>query len=107
MMTEEEARARLNVPRETLERLEAFEALLKAENEKQNLVSRTSLKSIWSRHILDSAQLREFAPATASSWLDIGSGPGLPGLITALLFDGHTMLVEPRKLRVDFLHRAA
>jgi len=106
-MTEEEARAALDVPRETLARLEEFVAFLSSENERQNLVSRGSLSEIWSRHILDSAQLIDHAPQTAGSWLDIGSGAGFPGLITALLFQGRTILVEPRKLRVDFLNAAA
>lgn len=106
-MTEDEARAALNVPRETLERLDAFAALVKVENEKQNLVSKSSLESIWNRHILDSAQLISFVSDEAETWLDIGSGAGFPGLITALLFEGATTLVEPRKLRVEFLHRAA
>ena len=106
-MDEDEARAKLDVPRETTTRLEAFVSLLRSENSKQNLVSEASLARVWSRHILDSAQLVAFAPSGAKTWLDIGSGAGFPGLVTALLFDGETVLVEPRKLRVDFLRRAA
>ena len=106
-MDEEAAKAALNVPRGTLERLEGFLALLREENERQNLVSRASLAQVWSRHVLDSAQLVRFAPANAGSWLDLGSGAGLPGLIVALLHRSKVTLVESRRLRVDFLHRAA
>jgi len=102
----EQLQADLNVPRETMEKLETFVSLLKAENELQNLVSRQSLEQVWTRHILDSAQLLRFAPSREASWIDLGSGPGLPGIVVALLHEGETMLVEERKRRVEFLERA-
>jgi 16S rRNA (guanine527-N7)-methyltransferase len=105
-MNEAEAKAWLDVPRETLGRLEAFVELLRVENERQNLVSRASLEHVWSRHIIDSAQLARFARSADEAWLDLGSGAGFPGLIAALLHPGPFTLVESRKLRVDFLARA-
>jgi 16S rRNA (guanine527-N7)-methyltransferase len=106
-MNEQEARAALDVPREALDRLETFTQLVKAENARQNLVSATSLDHIWSRHILDSAQLIRFAPARAASWLDLGSGAGFPGLVIAMLHRSKVTLVEARRLRADFLRQAA
>lgn len=106
-MDEAEARAALDVPRETMERLEAFIQRLKAENQCQNLVSSASLDHIWSRHILDSAQLLRFAPHHAESWLDLGSGAGFPGLVIAMLHRGKVVLVEARRLRAEFLRTAA
>jgi 16S rRNA (guanine527-N7)-methyltransferase len=107
MMEEEEAKRLLDVPRETIERLEAFVALLRAENDRQNLVSTGSLDRIWERHILDSAQLIRFAPARASTWLDLGTGAGFPGLMVPLFHPAKIVLVESRRLRVDFLRSAA
>jgi 16S rRNA (guanine527-N7)-methyltransferase len=92
-----------NVSRETLERLESFSRLLKAENQRQNLVSASTLGHLWERHILDSAQLARFEPRPDASWVDVGSGAGLPGIVIALLVDGPVTLVEPRRLRADFL----
>jgi len=106
-MPEEEAQTALGVPRETLRRLHAFAALLKAENERQNLVSRRSIDALWGRHIYDSAQLVRFAPADARTWLDLGTGAGFPGLIVAALHEARVTMIESRKLRVDFLRRAA
>lgn len=109
-MDETQARAwverECNVPRETMARLDAFSDLLRAENEHQNLVSRGTLDQLWLRHIVDSAQLLRFAPAGAS-WIDLGTGAGFPGLIVAALHDGPVTLVEERRLRVEFLRRAA
>ena len=105
-MTEEEAKAALNVPHGTLERLEALVTYLGSENERQNLVSRSSLENVWERHILDSAQLPRFAP-NARAWVDLGTGAGFPGLVVAALSPGCFTLVEARRLRVDFLAAAA
>lgn len=106
-MDEAQAKLRLDVPRETIERMEAFEALLRAENERQNLVSKGSLDTLWTRHILDSVQLVHFAPAEACSWLDLGTGAGFPGLMVPLFHPANVVLVESRKLRADFLRSAA
>lgn len=105
-MDEGEARASLDVPRETLYRLETFAALLREENERQNLVSKSSLDQLWSRHIVDSAQLLRFDAAPKGAWLDLGSGAGFPGMVVALLRPGPVTLIESRRLRVDFLMRA-
>ena len=110
-MDEAAARAwverQFDVPRETMARLDRFAALLREENERQNLVSRTSLDQIWSRHIADSAQLLRFAPSLEATWVDLGTGAGFPGLVVAALHRGPVTLVEERRLRVDFLRRAA
>ena len=96
-----------DVPRETMARLDAFAALLREENERQNLVSRASLDRLWTRHIADSAQLLRFAPAPDASWVDLGTGAGFPGLIVAALHQGPVTLIEARRLRAEFLARAA
>ena len=95
------------VSRETYSQLERYVALLREENARQNLVSPATLAEVWERHILDSAQLVRFEPRTSAHWLDIGSGAGLPGLVLAALTDGPITLAEPRRLRADFLERAA
>jgi 16S rRNA (guanine527-N7)-methyltransferase len=94
------------VSRETFERLESYVELLRAENQRQNLVSRSTLEAVWERHIVDSAQLVRYEPGPGAAWIDIGSGAGLPGIVIACLVDGHVTLVEPRRLRAEFLHKA-
>lgn len=107
-MTEDEARAwirdRYGVSRET--RLAAFVDMLRDEAGRQNLIAPSTLEQVWARHIVDSAQLLAHAPDNGV-WLDIGSGAGLPGLVVGLLRDAPAELVEPRKLRTDFLSRVA
>ncbi len=101
-----EAAAGRGVSRETSSLLQRYVALLLGENERHNLIGRSTVDEVWQRHIADSAQLVRFAPRPDSSWVDIGSGAGLPGLVIAILTDGPVTLVEPRKLRADFLQRA-
>ena len=99
--------ARRDVSRETFEKLEAYAALLREESERQNLISASTLEHLWDRHILDSAQLVPFEPHAGASWVDIGSGAGLPGIVIACLVEGPVTLVEPRRLRAEFLHKVA
>lgn len=103
-MTEDEARQwirdRYDVSRET--RMAALVDILVRGASSQNLIAPSTIAGIWSRHIVDSAQLIDHAPEQGR-WLDIGSGAGLPGLVVAILRDEPVELVEPRKLRTDFL----
>ena len=76
--------AQINVSRETLDRLDAYAGLLEKWNPAINLVAPSTLRHIWSRHFLDSAQILEIAP-NGQTWVDIGTGGGFPGLIVAIL----------------------
>jgi 16S rRNA (guanine527-N7)-methyltransferase len=99
------------------ERLHRLAALVVAENDRQNLIAASTVASIWSRHIVDSAQLLVLArdaqgqgaaeAAAAGHWVDLGSGGGFPGLAIACLRDGPVTLVEVRLLRARFLAEAA
>ncbi len=98
------AAAGRDVSRETYEKLKRFTELLLEENRRQNLIAPNSEPKLWTRHILDGAQILGLAKG-AGNWLDIGSGPGLPGLVIAILGGRPMTLNEPRKLRADFLRR--
>ncbi|MDZ7710086.1 MAG: 16S rRNA (guanine(527)-N(7))-methyltransferase RsmG [Roseovarius sp.] len=74
-----------NVSRETEERLSHYAALLEKWNPRINLVSRSSLPHLRSRHFEDSAQLYALAAHPVAHWADLGSGGGFPGLVIAIL----------------------
>ena len=92
------------VSRETADRLALFRELVTAENARQNLVSPASLADFDTRHIEDGMQLA--ALGKPGSWCDVGSGAGLPGIVIAIVTGAPMTLIEPRKLRADFLRRA-
>lgn len=75
----------LDVSRETLDKLSAFEDLVRKWSARINLVSRADIPDLRARHTLDSAQLVLHAPARRAAWLDLGSGGGFPGLVVAIL----------------------
>jgi len=79
--------------------------LLKA-NKKHNLISKSTEKLIWHRHILDSAQLVKFIDFSKGSLSDLGSGAGFPGLILALFNKNnnfHVKLYEKSPVKRAFL----
>lgn len=86
-MTEDDAKAALasRVSRETLSHLERYAELLVKWQKTINLVAPSTVPHVWSRHMLDSAQLMDHAPKDAMSWLDLGSGGGFPGLVCATI----------------------
>lgn len=85
------------------EKLERFAAMLVAENGRQNLVAASTIPHLWVRHIADSAQLVAVGQEGEGLWMDLGSGPGLPGVVAAILSERPTLLVEARKRRCEFL----
>lgn len=109
-MTEDEARLwlqqRLNVSHETLTILSAYEALVRDEMTRQNLIAPSTAPHIWARHIVDSAQLLLHCDAERADglWMDLGSGAGFPGIIIAILTKRPVLMVESRTLRSDFLN---
>lgn len=110
--TEAEARAwfasALDCDGATLAKLDRLVELLREENARQNLVSASSLDSVWVRHLADSAQLLLVSRETPRGpWLDLGSGAGFPGLVVALCRPTlDVILVENRAKRIAWLQNA-
>ena len=75
----------LGVSRETFERLEVYESLIRKWNPRINLVGKSTLDVLWSRHFIDSAQIYRLAPHPVSHWADLGVGGGFPGLVVAIM----------------------
>lgn len=106
-MTEEEAYvwAVARFDGAAIDRLTSLAAIVATENARQNLVAPSTLESIWGRHIVDSLQL--ISLSRPGPWVDIGTGAGFPGLAVAAVEPERPMvLVEPRRLRADYLRAA-
>ncbi|HZF45865.1 MAG TPA: 16S rRNA (guanine(527)-N(7))-methyltransferase RsmG [Sphingomonadaceae bacterium] len=92
-----------------LDRLDRLTAMLREENERQNLIAATSLPMAWLRHVADSAQLLAHVPREThydEPWLDLGTGAGFPGLVIAALRpEWDVRLIESRRKRTDWLER--
>ena len=75
-----------NVSRETLEELKDYSKAIISRNKTINLISKSTEKSINTRHINDSAQTIDFIDKKdIKICTDIGSGAGLPGIVLGIL----------------------
>ncbi len=101
--------ARTGVSRETLDRLEAYAALLVKWQRSINLVSAASLPDLWRRHFLDSAQLAPFIRRLGDMprCVDLGSGAGFPALVLAIMGVGRWTLIDSDRRKLTFLQEAA
>lgn len=109
-MSEDEAKTEIaalgNVSRETWDKLEYYVSLLLAGAQEQNLIAASTIAHVWSRHILDSAQLLKLAPQPIGGiWYDLGSGAGLPAMVIAIMSKWPVVMIETRRMRVEFLTR--
>tara|TARA_B100000886_G_scaffold309007_1_gene242941 strand:+ start:34 stop:675 length:642 start_codon:yes stop_codon:yes gene_type:complete len=75
-----------NVSRETLKELDQYTKAIIKRNKSINLISKSTEKSINSRHIKDSAQTIDFINKNdIKICTDLGSGAGLPGIVLGIL----------------------
>lgn len=96
-----------DVSRETLSRLVTLEELVLKWSGTINLVADSTLPEIRMRHINDSLFIARTMPGE-TSWMDIGSGAGFPGLVVAILYHGQrsVTLVESDRRKAEFLRMA-
>ena len=96
----------LDVSRETLERLEVFETMLRQWQKTINLVSARTLDDVWRRHFLDSGQICPLL-GPVDKIADIGSGGGFPGLVVAIMTGVRVTLVESDNRKAAFLREVS
>lgn len=98
---------KINVSRETLERLALYLDFLKHWQKAINLVGPKTLADPWRRHLLDCAQLINHLPRHHGAIVDLGSGAGLPGLILGILGCSNVHLVESDQRKATFMKEVA
>jgi hypothetical protein len=80
-----------------------YAALLAGPGIERGLLGPAEAERLWDRHLLNCAVVAELVPSP-SSLVDLGSGPGLPGIVLALLLpEVSVTLLEPMARRADFL----
>ena len=97
------------VSRETITRLKEYEDFLVKSNNNLNLIGKSTVKEIWNRHFLDSAQVIDFIDKNDKSLIDLGSGAGFPGLVIAIVLKDRKIplkvnLIEKSKKKTIFLN---
>ena len=99
----------LNFSKKKIELIETFVNEVLNYNKRFNLISKSTEKDIWNRHVLDSAQLIKFIDLkNANSLSDLGTGAGFPGIILSIFYSDintfHVKLYEKSKVKVKFLN---
>ena len=99
----------LNFNDKKLELVELFTQEVLNYNQKYNLISRSSEKDIWNRHVLDSAQLvKHIDHKNYNSLADLGTGAGFPGILLSIfysdIFTFHVKLYEKSQVKVKFIN---
>ena len=100
--------AAYDVSRETAGRLDTYVEQLHRWQTVKNLVGPGTLGDVWRRHVADALQLLALAPS-ARTWVDLGSGAGIPGLILAIAGASRGVevtLVESNARKCAFLTEA-
>ena len=99
----------LNFNDKKLELVELFAQEVLNYNQKYNLISRSSEKDIWNRHVLDSAQLvKHIDHKNYNSLADLGTGAGFPGILLSIFYSDiltfHVKLYEKSQVKVKFIN---
>ena len=92
---------------EKIDKIRKYIDLLLIFNKKYNLISKSTEKEVWNRHILDSAQIIKYIDFKKDNILsDFGSGAGLPGVIISIANTNpnfHVKLYEKSPVKRAFL----
>lgn len=104
-MTPSDFQAAAGVGDDQCARLAIFATILEKWQARINLVGRSTLRDVWRRHLLDSAQLLPLIPVETRVLIDLGSGAGFPGLVLAIALGSQTQvhLVESDLKKCAFL----
>ena len=91
-----------------IDKISKYVDLLLIFNKKYNLISKSTENEVWSRHILDSAQIIKYIDFKKDHILsDFGSGAGLPGVILSIANTNpnfHVKLYEKSPVKRSFLN---
>ncbi len=84
---------------------EDFVIALLLENQKFNLIGKSTIDDLWMRHILDSAQVFPLIKDKNAKFADLGSGAGFPGIVLSIMGLREMHLIEKSFRKADFLRR--
>ncbi|HEX7817630.1 16S rRNA (guanine(527)-N(7))-methyltransferase RsmG [Dyella sp.] len=95
----------LQLPADAIERLLDYQALLQRWNATYNLTAVRDPGDMIAKHLLDSLAIVPYVRGT--SLADLGTGPGLPGIVLAIAAPGReVLLVDSNGKKVRFLREA-
>ena len=103
-MTKQDVIKTFNLKKAETAALEKFILELKKFNSITNLVGKSTLFNSWDRHICDSLQIAPLIEKKNSTILDMGTGPGLPGLVLSILGYKNITMVDSKNKKTEFVN---
>ena len=89
----------INPNADTVYKLKKFVNMIRENQKSMNLIGKSTMPTIWTRHILDSAQIEKVLPKENKNYItvDVGTGAGFPGLVLAAMGRKDLLLCEKSK----------
>jgi 16S rRNA (guanine527-N7)-methyltransferase len=84
-------------------RLLEYKKLLLDENQKMNLIGKSTIADFDKRHFLDCMQIHAYMPDKQKVTVDLGTGAGLPGVLLSIIGYNKLHLVEKSPKKSAFL----
>jgi 16S rRNA (guanine527-N7)-methyltransferase len=96
----------ISLESEVVDRIDRFYGMVLKENQSQNLTRLTSPEDFFYGHVVDVLELIQTGYLSYPA-LDIGSGVGIPGLLTASLEEGKWILTDSEGRKANYLQEAS
>ena len=88
-----------------INKLQIFIKFVMSENQKHNLIGKSTIEKIWTRHIIDSLQLIKYCDeSVCHNIVDLGSGAGFPAIVLAITMNKNIIMIEKSPVKANFLN---
>ena len=100
---------KINPNEDTTYKLKKFVSILIEHQKNLNLIGKSTIPTIWTRHILDSAQIEKILPKENDNYstVDVGTGAGFPGMVLAAMGRKDLLLCDKSTKKNIFLNAVA
>ena len=102
-MNKEEIINYFNLTKNQIESIEMFLSNIVEHNKHTNLIGRSTIKNLWNRHVLDCLQLSKYINSKKTKILDLGTGPGLPGVLLSIVGYKNILMIDSSRKKTEFV----
>ena len=102
-MKKEEIINYFNLNKNQIESIEMFLSNIVEHNKHTNLIGRSTIKNLWNRHVLDCLQLSKYINSKKTKILDLGTGPGLPGVLLSIVGYKNILMIDSSRKKTEFV----
>ncbi len=103
MNTKEEVIKKYGLSNNEIRLIEIFIKELKQKNKFINLVGKSTIENVWSRHVCDSLQIASYIKDKKLKILDMGTGAGIPGIFLSISGCSKVVMIDSIKKKTDFV----